>query len=180
MTVMGLLLATDDQAINGLLYNGNATRRNEANAVYSALNQAGSVSEPQGASAKRARTREGGVGPMSSVLDRRGPMPPKGGQYHGRAGRAARATNKSGGGGGELAAAAAPGRRPVRPLRLWNAHSAAGAPTYWAGAGGVPAGKSLQPPPRGDNLNRRDRPGAPRGTRPGGPAQGRTAHEASH
>jgi hypothetical protein len=44
MTVMGLLLATDDQAINGLLYNGNAARRNEANAVYSALNQAGSVS----------------------------------------------------------------------------------------------------------------------------------------
>jgi hypothetical protein len=44
MTVMDLLLATDNQAINGLLYNGNAARRNEANAVYSALNQAGSVS----------------------------------------------------------------------------------------------------------------------------------------
>jgi hypothetical protein len=44
MTVMDLLLATDDQAINGLLYGGNATKRNEANAVYSALNQAGSVS----------------------------------------------------------------------------------------------------------------------------------------
>jgi len=44
MTVMGLLLATDGQAINGLLYNGNAARRNEANAVYGALNQAGSVS----------------------------------------------------------------------------------------------------------------------------------------
>jgi hypothetical protein len=44
MTLMGLLLATDDQAINGLLYNGNATKRNEANAVYSALNQAGSIS----------------------------------------------------------------------------------------------------------------------------------------
>jgi hypothetical protein len=44
MTVMDLLLATDDQAINGLLYNGNASKRNEANAVYSALNQAGSVS----------------------------------------------------------------------------------------------------------------------------------------
>ena len=38
------VLATDNQAINGLLYNGNAARRNEANAVYSALNQAGSVS----------------------------------------------------------------------------------------------------------------------------------------
>jgi hypothetical protein len=44
MTVMELLLATDDQAVNGLLYNGNTARRNEANAVYSALNQAGSVS----------------------------------------------------------------------------------------------------------------------------------------
>ena len=44
LTVMDLLLATDDQAVTGLLYNGNAARRNEANAVYSALNQAGSVS----------------------------------------------------------------------------------------------------------------------------------------
>jgi ELWxxDGT repeat protein/VCBS repeat-containing protein len=44
MTVMDLLLATDDQAINGLLYNNNATKRHEANAVYSALNQAGSIS----------------------------------------------------------------------------------------------------------------------------------------
>ena len=44
MTVMGLLLATDDQAVDGLLYNGDAARRNEANAVYGALNQAGSVS----------------------------------------------------------------------------------------------------------------------------------------
>jgi hypothetical protein len=33
MTVMDLLLATDDQAVGGLLYNGNAARRNEANAV---------------------------------------------------------------------------------------------------------------------------------------------------
>jgi hypothetical protein len=44
MTVTDLLLATDDQAVNGLLYNGNAARRNGANAAYSALNQAGSVS----------------------------------------------------------------------------------------------------------------------------------------
>ena len=44
MTVMDLLLATDDQAINGLLYNGNAAKRNEANAVYSAINQAGDIS----------------------------------------------------------------------------------------------------------------------------------------
>jgi hypothetical protein len=43
MTVMGLLLATNHQAINGLLYNGNTTKRNEANAVYSALNEAGSI-----------------------------------------------------------------------------------------------------------------------------------------
>ena len=44
MTVMDLLLATDDQAIDGLLYGGNATKRNEASSVYSALNQAGSIS----------------------------------------------------------------------------------------------------------------------------------------
>ena len=44
MTVMGMLLATNNQAINGLLYNGNTAKRSEANAVYSALNQAGSIS----------------------------------------------------------------------------------------------------------------------------------------
>jgi hypothetical protein len=44
LTVMDLLLATDDQALNGLLYNGNLTRRKEANAVYSALNQEGNIS----------------------------------------------------------------------------------------------------------------------------------------
>jgi hypothetical protein len=44
MTVMDLLLATDSQAVKGLLYKGNTAKRNEANAVYSALNQAGSVS----------------------------------------------------------------------------------------------------------------------------------------
>jgi hypothetical protein len=43
MTVMDLLLATEAQAVNGLLYNGNTAKRNEANAVYSALNQAGSI-----------------------------------------------------------------------------------------------------------------------------------------
>jgi uncharacterized delta-60 repeat protein len=43
LTVMDLLLATDDQAIDGLLYGGNAARRNEANAVYSAVNQAGGM-----------------------------------------------------------------------------------------------------------------------------------------
>ena len=43
MTVMDLLLATDAQAVNGVLYNGNATTRNEANTVYSAVNQAGGI-----------------------------------------------------------------------------------------------------------------------------------------
>jgi hypothetical protein len=43
MTVMGLLLITNKQVVNGQLYNGNAARRSEANTVYSALNQAGSV-----------------------------------------------------------------------------------------------------------------------------------------
>jgi hypothetical protein len=37
------LLATDAQAVNGLLYNGNTTMRNEANTVYSALNAAGGI-----------------------------------------------------------------------------------------------------------------------------------------
>jgi hypothetical protein len=44
MTVMDLLLATDSQAVDGLLYNGNTTLRNEANNLYSALNQAGGIS----------------------------------------------------------------------------------------------------------------------------------------
>jgi hypothetical protein len=44
MSVLDLLLATDAQAVNGLLYNGNATRRNHANNVYSAVNQAGNIS----------------------------------------------------------------------------------------------------------------------------------------
>jgi hypothetical protein len=43
MTVMDLLLATDDQAVMGLLYNGNTAKRNEANAVYSTLNDAGGI-----------------------------------------------------------------------------------------------------------------------------------------
>jgi hypothetical protein len=44
MTVMDLLLATDAQAIDGPLYNGNTTKRNEANSVYSTLNESGSIS----------------------------------------------------------------------------------------------------------------------------------------
>jgi hypothetical protein len=43
MTVMDLLLAADNQAINGLLYGGNTTKRNEANNVFSAVNQAGGI-----------------------------------------------------------------------------------------------------------------------------------------
>jgi hypothetical protein len=43
MTVMDLLLATDAQAVNGVLYNGNTTKRSHANDVYSAINQAGGL-----------------------------------------------------------------------------------------------------------------------------------------
>lgn len=42
LTVMDLL-ATDNQVINGLLYGGNRLLRNAANAIYGALNQAGSI-----------------------------------------------------------------------------------------------------------------------------------------
>jgi hypothetical protein len=41
--LMDLLLATDEQAVNGVLYNGDALKRGEANAVYSAVNQAGGI-----------------------------------------------------------------------------------------------------------------------------------------
>jgi hypothetical protein len=44
LSLMDLLLATDQQAVNGILYNGNATKRNEANSVYSFVNQAGGIS----------------------------------------------------------------------------------------------------------------------------------------
>jgi hypothetical protein len=43
LTVLDLLLATDNQAVNGLLYNGDTLKRNEANSVYSALNQGGDI-----------------------------------------------------------------------------------------------------------------------------------------
>jgi len=43
MTLMDLLLAADAQAVQGVLYNGNAAKRNEANAVFSAVNQAGGI-----------------------------------------------------------------------------------------------------------------------------------------
>jgi hypothetical protein len=41
MTVMDILLAADSQAVNGVLYNGDAVKRNKANNVFSAINQAG-------------------------------------------------------------------------------------------------------------------------------------------
>ena len=44
LTVLDLLLSTNSQAVRGVLYNGNATLRNQANAVYSAVNQAGDIS----------------------------------------------------------------------------------------------------------------------------------------
>jgi hypothetical protein len=43
MTVLDLLLAADAQAVNGVLYNGNTAKRNMANNVFSAINQAGSI-----------------------------------------------------------------------------------------------------------------------------------------
>jgi hypothetical protein len=43
LTVMDLLLATDKQAVDGVLYGGDTTRRSEANDVYSAVNQAGKI-----------------------------------------------------------------------------------------------------------------------------------------
>jgi hypothetical protein len=43
LTVMDLLLAADAQAVNGVLYNGNSTKRNEANTVFSAVNQDGGI-----------------------------------------------------------------------------------------------------------------------------------------
>jgi streptogramin lyase len=43
LTLMDLLLAADAQAVNGVLYNGNTTKRNEANNVFSAVNQAGGL-----------------------------------------------------------------------------------------------------------------------------------------
>jgi hypothetical protein len=42
--VPGLRPATDGRAVGGLLDDGNAARRNEANAVNSAPNQAGGIS----------------------------------------------------------------------------------------------------------------------------------------
>ncbi len=43
MTLMDILLAADAQAVNGVLYNGNTTRRNKANTVFSAINEVGGI-----------------------------------------------------------------------------------------------------------------------------------------
>jgi hypothetical protein len=43
MTVMDILLAADSQAVNGVLYNGDTTKRVKANNVFSAINEAGSI-----------------------------------------------------------------------------------------------------------------------------------------
>ena len=43
LTVMDLLLATDAQSVNGVLYGGNTAKRNLANDLYSAINQAGGI-----------------------------------------------------------------------------------------------------------------------------------------
>ena len=43
MTVLDILLAADAQAVNGILYSGDATKRDKANNVFSAINQAGSL-----------------------------------------------------------------------------------------------------------------------------------------
>jgi len=43
MTVMDLLLAVDAQSVNGVMYNGNKPKRDMANTIFSAINQAGSI-----------------------------------------------------------------------------------------------------------------------------------------
>jgi hypothetical protein len=40
---MNILLAADAQAVNGVLRNGNTTKRNQANTVFSEINQAGGI-----------------------------------------------------------------------------------------------------------------------------------------
>jgi hypothetical protein len=43
MTLIDLLLATDAQAVGGVVYNGNSTRRAHANAVFSLINESGGI-----------------------------------------------------------------------------------------------------------------------------------------
>jgi hypothetical protein len=43
LTVLDLLKATDAPAVDGVLYNGDAVKRKEANSVYSAISDAGNI-----------------------------------------------------------------------------------------------------------------------------------------
>jgi hypothetical protein len=43
LTVMDLLKAADAQGVYGVLYNGDSTKRNEANSIFSAINQGGGI-----------------------------------------------------------------------------------------------------------------------------------------
>lgn len=43
ITVMDALLASDAQAVNGVLYGGDTTKRNKANSVFSLINQTGGI-----------------------------------------------------------------------------------------------------------------------------------------
>jgi hypothetical protein len=43
MTVMGVLLPADDQAVNGVLYNGDSAKQKKAIYDFSAINQAGGI-----------------------------------------------------------------------------------------------------------------------------------------
>jgi hypothetical protein len=44
LNVFELLKAADRQVVNGVLYNGDKTLRNEANDLFDALNKAGAIS----------------------------------------------------------------------------------------------------------------------------------------
>jgi hypothetical protein len=41
--VMNLLLGADAQTVNGVLYNGDTTKRTKANNVFNAINEAGGI-----------------------------------------------------------------------------------------------------------------------------------------
>ena len=42
-TVLQILQAANQQAANGVLYNGNSTLRNQANSIFDGINQAGDI-----------------------------------------------------------------------------------------------------------------------------------------
>jgi hypothetical protein len=43
ITVLDLLKAADSQAVVGVLYSGDAIKRNEPNSIFSALHEAGNI-----------------------------------------------------------------------------------------------------------------------------------------